>query len=77
MFYFLEWCKHKYNCNYRTRNKRFSEKNQKKKLDVLKLELFYNSVLDASEKMNVVKSSISNCLKGRSVTSCGYRWEYV
>lgn len=72
----LEWCDHNYNCNYGTRNKRLSEKTGVK-IRCVETGIVYDSLKDASEKMNVVKSAINNCLKGRSKTCSGYRWEYV
>lgn len=72
----LEWCDHKYNCNYGTRNKRVSEKTGIK-IRCVETGIVYDSLKDASEKMNVVKSAINNCLKGRSKTCSGYSWEYV
>lgn len=72
----LEWCNHKHNCNYGTRNKRTGEKHTKK-IKCVETGIIYNSLKDVSEKMNVVKSAINNCLNGRSKTCGGYSWEYV
>lgn len=38
--------------------------------------LYFYSIKEASKKLNILKTSISNCLKGRSKTSCGYEWKY-
>lgn len=72
----LEWCTHFYNCQYGTRNKRTGEKRAKKILCV-ELNIIYNSLIEASQKLNIGKTAISNCLKGRSKTSGGYSWRYV
>ena len=37
----------------------------------------WESVKEAANSLGVVKSAISNCVKGYSKTSCGYIWKYV
>lgn len=72
----LEWCNHKYNSNYGTRNKRTAEKNRVK-VQCIETGAIFQSLDEAAEQMGVVKTSISNCLRGRSKSSAGYTWRYV
>lgn len=72
----LEWCDHKYNCNYGTRNLRSGLKNCKK-IKCVETNIIYNSIDEASKKLNIIKTAICNCLNGRSKSCGGYRWEYV
>ncbi len=37
----------------------------------------WDSIIDASKELNISNTSISNCLKGRCKTACGYRWKYA
>lgn len=39
-------------------------------------ELVFNSEIEAAEYYGVSKTAIANCLKGRSETSCGFKWTY-
>ena len=36
----------------------------------------FNSVVEASKEVNVYKSNISSCCKGKLKTSAGYEWKY-
>lgn len=36
----------------------------------------YNSITEASKDMNTSITAISNCLRGKVKTSCGYKWYY-
>lgn len=72
----LEWCEHIYNCNYGTSKERIGRKNSVGVLCVETNQVF-NSVIDASETMGVGATAISNCLNGRSKSSCGYTWRYA
>jgi transcriptional regulator with PAS, ATPase and Fis domain len=36
----------------------------------------YNSITEASKDMNTSVTAISNCLRGKVKTSCGYKWYY-
>ena len=72
----LEWCTHKYNSNYGTRNERASRLNCKR-IRCIETEQIFQSITEAAKEMNVVKTSISNCVNGRSATAAGYTWEYV
>ncbi len=48
----------------------------KKILNIETKEVF-NSIIEASEKYNIGRTSITSCLNGRSKTAGGYHWEYV
>ena len=72
----LEWCSHVYNQNYGTAKIRRAEKTRVK-VKCNETGIIYPSLDEAAEDMNVVKSAISNCLNGRSKSSCGYTWSYV
>lgn len=37
----------------------------------------YNSIIEASKEVNIYKSNISACCKGKSKTSAGYIWKYA
>lgn len=75
----LEWCTAKYNCNYGS----FIEKNKKakyKKIIQYDLKCNYintwNSVKEASIKLNILNTSISKCLKEKRNKAGGYIWKY-
>jgi hypothetical protein len=72
----LEWCTHKENCMYGTRNIRTA---CKKRIAVRNVETgeIYNSAKEAALENGVCVTAISNCLNGRSETSGGYHWEYA
>lgn len=72
----LEWCTHKENCQYGTRNIRVAEKTRKKVLCVETGQIF-SSMKDAAIYLNVGNTAISNCLNGRSETCCNYHWRYA
>ena len=72
----LEWCNHKYNCNYGTRNERAAEKNRVA-IRCNESGMIFNSVKDAANYFGVGVSAISNCLKKRSKTSRGHTFSYV
>lgn len=37
----------------------------------------FNSIVEASKEVNVYKSNISACCKGKYKTSAGYKWKYA
>lgn len=41
------------------------------------VEYRFNSITDASISLHVLKTSISNCLHGRSLTAGKYKWKYA
>ena len=72
----LEWCDHLYNCNYGTRNERSGIK-RRIKVQCVETNVIFESLEEAANEMNVCKSAIVNCLKGRSKSCGGYTWRYA
>lgn len=72
----LEWCTHLYNCHYGTRNERTGRAHAKK-IVCVELNKIYDSLREAAKDMDVGKTAISNCLKGRSKSCAGYSWRYA
>ena len=72
----LEWCTHKYNSNYGTRNTRMSKSKGKKIRCITTNEIFESSV-EASEIYNIDQSSIIKCCRGKQKTAGKLFWEYV
>lgn len=79
----LEWCDNKYNSRYGTRGNRIAQKLsstlqkpilQIKDNNIIKI---WNSAKEVEDKLNIKRSNICNCLKGKRKTSGGYSWEYV
>lgn len=74
----LEWCTHKYNCNYGTRNER---KAKKKMISINQYDLNgnfikkWNSIKEANIKYN--NYHISQCCSGKRKTAGGYIWKYA
>ena len=71
----LEWCSHKYNCNYGQRNK-------KKVYGITMLNdseyvVCYNSVKEAAEAHGVPASNISACLHHKRPSSGGFCWFFL
>ena len=71
----LVWCTHEENCQYGTRNKRAGAKHSKP-IVCVETGKKYGSATEAAINMQCAKNAITNCLKKRSKTSCGYHWEY-
>ena len=83
----LEWCTHKYNSNYGTRNKRIADKlrnNPMFYIPVLCYDLNnnfvgrYESAVAAGKELNVTPSEITSCCRmyyGRT-SAGGYKWKY-
>lgn len=67
----LEWCDHKYNANYGTRNARIS-----KKIINLDTGEVFASTCDAAKYVNRPPTSITRCCKGRRKHCGGFRWGY-
>ena len=82
--YNLEWCNNSHNMKEAYKLGLIKPKKSKdnilsKKVAKIKdgeVICIYNSVADASKQNNVGKTAISNCLKGRSKSSCGCKWSY-
>lgn len=83
----LEWCTHKYNSNYGTRNKRIAEKLKKLPMFYIPVLCYdlennfvarFESAVEAGRAMNVVPSEITSCCRlyyGRT-SAGGYKWKY-
>lgn len=74
----LEWCTHKYNSNYGTRNKRISESLSKKVCQYTldnKLIKVWNS---SKERTNCGfdNAHVLECCRGKRKTHKGYKWSY-
>ena len=72
----LEWCTRVYNANYGTNLKRGADK-RKKPIICVETGIVYGSLQEAADSVNVVRTAIDNCLKGRSKTCSGFRWRYA
>lgn len=68
----LEWCDNKYNNNYGTKNDW-----NKKKVHCVELNLDFPSQTAAAEYFGCRLQNISNCLRGKAKTACGYHWQYI
>ena len=74
----LEWCTHKYNSNYGTRNLRISKSQMKK---ILQFDLTgnfireYDSIKEA-KNLNNFSTHIGCCCKGIRKTANGFIWKY-
>jgi hypothetical protein len=78
----LEWCTREYNYNYGSCRDRLKKSNQEKngkKVKAIKdnKEYHFCSVKEASRILEVDKSNIFACLRGRLKTTKGYRFEVV
>ena len=75
----LEWCTHKYNNNYGTRNERISQNSGRKVIQYGldgSLIKVWDSISIASRYYGVKRWTICGCCAGRQKTSCGYIWRY-
>ena len=73
----LEWCTHKYNSNYGSRNLLISKGVSKKvKQYSLQNEFIkeWSSITSAAEGTNIAISQISVCIHGKQKTAGGYIW---
>ena len=75
----LEWCTHKYNCNYGRRK----NANQDKAKKVAQYDLngnlvkIYNSLTQAEKENNVPKGGgIGKCCRGNQKEYLNYKWSY-
>ena len=75
----LEWCTHKYNCNYGTRNDRLKKNNN---VAVVQYTLSgeyvaeYSSMHIAADKTNTDVGHICACCKGTRTYTNGFKWSY-
>ena len=81
----LEWCDHRYNCNYGTRNKRIGKSNinnpkfSKKVLQyTLNGELVkeWCSLMEIERELGFKQPYITHCCKGRCKSAYDYIWSY-
>lgn len=81
----LEWCNNSYNQKEAYRiglNKARKSKDNTLSKKVAKIKdgvviKVYDCITDASKDNKVAKTAISNCLNGRSKTSCNHSWVYL
>lgn len=72
----LEWVSSLYNKNYGNRNDKIREYHNKKVMCV-ETGAVYNSGKEASETLNICRSSISNCLQGKRNKAGNYHWREI
>ena len=72
----LEWCTAEYNCNYGNHNKHLAT-TKYKRVRCIETNTIYQSLIIAGEATGILRSGISNCLRGKAKTAGGYHWEYV
>lgn len=75
----LEWCSHKYNMIFGTRNKRAIDNTKKSVIQYAmsgKYVCSYNSIVEAAGKMSISKGNIVSVLKGNRKSAGGYKWKY-
>lgn len=74
----LEWCTHKYNCNYGNRNEKI-HKSQRMKINQYDLDdnfiKTWNSQLDIQNELNIPQANISAVIRGLYKQTHGYKWE--
>ena len=72
----LEWCTYLYNSTYGTRTERIA-KSRLISIYCLETNKCYNSIKQASEKLNLDYSNIVKVLKGRQKQTKGYTFRYA
>ena len=75
----LEWCDHKYNCNYGTVRQRIKDAGIKSvKQYTLSGEFIaiYRSASEVQRQLGYYSKYISRCCKGEQKTAYGYIWRY-
>lgn len=78
----LEWCTHKQNVNYGSRNKKVSmalknNQNSAKRVQNIDTLNIYDSLTKAEKETGIGLSQISLCCKNKAKTAGGYHWRYV
>lgn len=85
----LRWCTRAENNNFELARKHNSESKKnseaikkwanarKKKVRCIELNIVFNSITEAGEKLGINFSNISAVCKGKRETCGGYHWEYV
>ena len=71
----LEWCTAKYNCNYGKHNKQLAI-SKSKSVRCVETQICYPSLIEAEKDTGILRSSLSNCLCGKSKTAGKYHWEF-
>lgn len=75
----LEWCTHKYNCNYGTRNEKIKDKLGKPVYQINKDGLiikYYKSISEAARSVDRNITCIYDCCIGKQKTSAGFYWKF-
>ena len=75
----LEWCNHRYNNNYGTRNKRDAESKSKKVLQFTKDGVFVKewcSAIEIERQLGFLNQAISNCCLGKQKSAYNYIWKF-
>lgn len=72
----LEWTTHLENVRHGTGITRKAIA-QSQKILCVELDMIFNSVKEASEKMNVNYGNLTSCCNGNLKTVGGYHWKYV
>ena len=81
----LEWCTHRENINYGSRNKRVSTKllNNSKSKSIFQISLTgeiiktFPSIGEIERKLGFKKANISACCRGKRKTAYGFKWCYA
>lgn len=85
----LRWCTRSENNNFELARQRNSESKKnsekmkalanarKKKVRCIELDVVFDSITEAGEKMGINFHNISAVCKGKRKTCGGYHWEYV
>ena len=72
----LEWCDMKYNNTYGNRVKKASA-SCKKKVQCIETGIIYDSATDVETKLNINRSHISDCCRGKRNKTGGYSWRFI
>lgn len=72
----LEWCTKQYNNTYGNRINKAS-KSCKKKVQCIETGIIYDSAKDVGIELNINRSHITDCCKGKRHKTGGYSWRYV
>ena len=72
----LELCDMKYNNTYGNRVKKASA-SCKKKVQCIETGIIYDSAIDVETKLNINRSHISDCCRGKRNKTGGYSWRFV
>ncbi len=71
----LEWCTHRQNMEHAERMSLMTY--NKKAVVCCDTNVTYCSITDAASAVGISRTSIDNCLNGRSMTAGGYCWKYA